>query len=80
MAGKSRISELASLIQGHTAEIDKCLLRNALPSPSFDLDTTPIFPDAIQESQKAILEAADELSILIHGPLPYLMNLAVNQV
>ena len=80
MSSTSRLSELALIIQRHTCSIDEYLSSRGLRSPSFDLDTALKLPDAVRESQNAILQATDELSALVQGPLPFLMNMASTQV
>lgn len=80
MSPTSRLSELALVIQHHTCKVDEFLSSRGLPSPSFGLDTALKLPDAILESQNAILQATDELSALVQGPLPFLMNMVINQV
>ena len=67
----SRIVELAAIIQKHTSKVDEYLTSHDLPSPSFDISTPPVLqlPPHIQASQKAIIEADDELSALILGPM-----------
>ena len=76
----SRISELASNIQLNCSKIDGILLSEGLPSPSFDIDTPRTLPDAVLEPQNALLEAIEELNILVYGPLSYLMNFTINHV
>ena len=81
MCQHSRISELASLIQAHTSKIDKYLLSGHLQSPSLDITTVAPNPsDELQISQNAILEATDELNVLVQGPLPFLINLVTSNV
>lgn len=67
----SRISELASIIAAHTAEIDLYTASEALPSPSFDADSPPrlLFHPRVAASRQAILEATDELHALMLGPV-----------
>lgn len=80
MSSTSRLSELALVIQRHTCIIDEFLSSKGLLSPSFDLDTALNLPDAVLESRNAILQATDELSALVQGPLPFLMNMVIKQV
>ena len=82
MASTSRIIELASRIQVHTADIDSYLSSQGLPSPSWDLDTPPkvLLSAAAQVSQNALLESMEELKALILGPVPFLMNKATDTV
>ncbi|KAL9117696.1 MAG: hypothetical protein Q9187_005766 [Circinaria calcarea] len=71
MASRSRILELASIIQQHTAELDSYLSSQGLPSPSFGIDAPPIIPLPEKQSaiQEAILDATGELQALVAGPL-----------
>ncbi len=82
MASTSRIVELASAIQAHTADIDSYLRSQGLSSPDWDLDTPPtvLLSDAAQASQNALLEAMEELKALVLGPVPFLINKAIDAV
>lgn len=80
MSSTSRISELALLIRQHTCKIDEFLSSRGLLTPSFGLDTALLLPDALLESQNAILQATDELNALVQGPVPFLMNMVISQV
>ncbi|KAF2264998.1 putative O-methyltransferase [Lojkania enalia] len=66
-AEPTRISQLATSIQEHTAKVDAYFRSHDLPSPSFDIDLPPDLPAEIRQSQNAILEATDELSDLMLG-------------
>jgi hypothetical protein len=75
MSPKSRIAELASTIQEQTSKVDAYLAANNLPSPSFDV-SCPLrlsLPPEIQASRNAVLEASDELTALMLGPVESLI-------
>ncbi|KAL9620550.1 MAG: hypothetical protein Q9160_004911 [Pyrenula sp. 1 TL-2023] len=76
----TRIAELAAKIQEHTSKVDEYLASKALPSPSFDITTPATFnlPPSIQASQNAVLEASDELNLLMLGPLRSIASLPFN--
>lgn len=78
----SRIVELAAVIQEHTAKVDSYLNSQNLPSPSFDISSPAILPlpTDIAASQGAVLEATDELNVLMLGPVKYLASLPVRLV
>lgn len=75
MSSPSRIAELASIIHRETDKIDAYLASNNLPTPSFDVSCPPklFLPDEIQASRDAVLEASDELSALMLGPVESLI-------
>lgn len=67
----NRIAELASIIHEKTLAVDTYLTSEKLPTPSFDI-SCPAFlplPPHIQAAQEDILEATDELTALIQGPI-----------
>ncbi|KAG8526570.1 uncharacterized protein KY384_008771 [Bacidia gigantensis] len=67
----SRIVELANTIQTNTWKVEQHLFYRGIPSPSFDVET-PLeieLPDDIATCRKAILEATDELHMLVLGPV-----------
>ena len=71
----SRISELASVIAGKTAEVDEYLSSKNITTPSFDPEfpyQSLLHPDIIATRQ-AILEATNELHALMLGPLDVLV-------
>ncbi|PQE34045.1 6-hydroxytryprostatin B O-methyltransferase protein [Rutstroemia sp. NJR-2017a WRK4] len=75
MAPNTRIAELASIIQEHTSKFDAYLASNNLPSPSFDPShplRLSLSPD-VQASRDAVLEASDELTALMLGPVESLV-------
>ena len=80
MASLSRITELAATIQALSTKLESFCFSNGLDPPSFELGTAPKLPDEIQDVQAAILEATDELSVLVQGPLPYLMTMIAQNV
>lgn len=67
----SRIAVLASRIAHNTAEVEKHLLADGLPCPTFDADQPPtlIHNPKIAAAQQVILEATDELHELMLGPI-----------
>jgi hypothetical protein len=72
---QSRIAHLASLIQEHTTKVDNYYTTHSLPHPSFST-TTPlrtVLPTDIQVSRNAVLEASDELTALMLGPIESLI-------
>ena len=72
----SRIAELSAIIANHTSKIDSSLAANGLPTPSFDADSPPtlLAMPALAESRNAILQASDELSALMQGPIGLLTS------
>ncbi|KAI0465722.1 S-adenosyl-L-methionine-dependent methyltransferase [Xylaria cf. heliscus] len=75
----SRISELANRIAENTAKLDSYLLRNNLPSPSFDIDgprdtLIPKNEVDLESSRVAIIDDTLELRRLVLGPREYLMS------
>lgn len=76
MENLTRIMELASIISENTANINKHLILNNLPTPSFDAD----FPVAtmmnlsIAEARDNLLGAMDKLTSLIQGPARMVMS------
>jgi hypothetical protein len=71
MAPKSRIAELASIIQENTTVLDEYFAANNLPSPSFDESYPAVvqLPEDIAAARDAVTEANDELSALLRGPV-----------
>lgn len=72
----SRIKELAARIQAQTTELDEQLSSYGLPSPTFETSAVDELPPALHGVQNSLLEAADELILLVRGPLYNLMDLA----
>ncbi|KAF7930035.1 hypothetical protein BELL_0651g00040 [Botrytis elliptica] len=75
MSPATRIAELAATIQRNTSKVDEYLTSNNIPSPSFDV-SCPFrlsLPPDIQASRNAILEASDELTALMLGPVESLI-------
>lgn len=67
----NRIVKLATIIHNKTLKVDAYLTSENLPTPSFDIScpaTLPL-PPHTQAAQEAILEATDELTTLIQGPI-----------
>lgn len=77
MAERSRITELACIIESRTAELDSYFKAHNLPCPSFSVDTPPsvALPISLLRSQNEILEASAELQALVAGPLAHLTRL-----
>lgn len=71
----SRVNVLAQQIQTHAETLDKYLNENDLPPLSFDTSTAVELPAELHPAQTALLEAADELSLLVQGPRRSLMTL-----
>lgn len=67
----SRIAMLASRIAHNTTEVEKLLLAEGLPCPTFDADQPPtlVHNPKIVAARKVILEATDELHALMLGPM-----------
>lgn len=79
MSSGSRIAELATTIQTHTNKLDEYFHSNDIASPSFDINSPAVvkLPDEIATSKNFILEASDELQMLVLGPVGFLTNLHV---
>lgn len=75
MSPASRIAELASIIHEQTDKVDAYLTSNNLPTPSFDISCPPklFLPPEVQASRDAVLEASDELTALMLGPVESLI-------
>ncbi|TVY44025.1 O-methyltransferase [Lachnellula subtilissima] len=75
MVQTSRIVELSATIYEETTKVDAFLAANSLPTPSFDISCPPkpSLPLDIQASRDAVLEATDELTALILGPVESLI-------
>jgi len=71
MAPKTRIAELASIIQENMAIVDEYLTSNGLASPSFDESYPPVvqLPDEISTARDTACEASEELNALLMGPV-----------
>lgn len=75
MAHTSRIVQLSATIHEHTTKVDAYLAENDLATPSFDI-SCPLklfLPPDIRASRDAILEATDELTALMMGPVESLI-------
>ena len=81
MAG-SRIAELASLIASSTAHVDRHLVAEGHPTPSFDADQpSHLLNDSkLATSRRNIIEATDELHALMIGPVGILTSPSVRTV
>ena len=64
MATNLRLKELAAVVQSHLSKITS-------PGPEIE-------PKNVG-STNAVLEAVDELQLLLRGPVPYLMEMAIHQ-
>ncbi|KAF4628102.1 hypothetical protein G7Y89_g10046 [Cudoniella acicularis] len=75
MPPTNRIVELASIISEHTSKVDAYLISHNLPTPSFNISYPPKLPlpAEIQASRDAVLEATDELTALMLGPIESLI-------
>ena len=67
----NRIVALSSKIHENTQKIDAYLEANNLPNPTFDISYPPLvpLPSDIQALQDTVLEATDELTALMLGPV-----------
>ncbi len=63
-----RIVQLAGIITNSVAKIQEILVCHNAPSPSFDEDAPPL-PQAIENTQNAILDATAELHDLLTEPV-----------
>jgi len=75
MALDNRIVQLSAAIHDHTKKVDAYLAANNQPTPSFDVSCPPkyLLPLEIQASRDAVLEATDELTALMLGPVESLI-------
>lgn len=75
----NRIAELATIIHNETLKVDAYLTLEKLPTPSFEVSCPSRLPLPlhIQAAQEAILEATDELTVLIQGPMRSIAGQAV---
>jgi hypothetical protein len=76
MSRYSRIKELAAQIQSQSAELDEKLSDLGLQSPTFEVSMINELPPSLHLTQRSLLDAADELTLLVQGPLHNLMDLA----
>lgn len=70
----SRIVELSSIIHEHKTKVNAYLESKNLPTPSFDASypgRIPL-PSHIQASREAVLDASDELTALMLGPVGFM--------
>ena len=77
MAFSSRIAELASTIQKHTAIIDESLSVQCSQPLSFAIDAPAVIPLSREASasRDVLLDSAEELQALVAGPLPALIRM-----
>lgn len=77
----NRIAELATIIHNDTLKVDAYLTSEKLPTPSFDVSCPARLPlpPHIQTAQEAILEATDELTVLMQGPIRSIAGQAVRR-
>lgn len=67
----STIMGLANAIQTNTSKVDQYFSSHGIPTPSFDIET-PLelhLPDDIALCRTAIIEATEELQMLMLGPV-----------
>lgn len=79
---RNRIVELAAQIAEKTGQIDAYLVSHDLPTPSF-VESAPLrldIPPDIQNLYDAVLEATDELTALLSGPMKAIAGHAVSVV
>src|SRR5689334_22918326 len=78
----SRITNLASVIQNSTEEINAYLRTNGKALPSFDSSASPDFllPDSLVGAQQRVLEACTELQALLEGPRAHLTQITSPRV
>lgn len=77
----SRILELANSIQTNTSRVDQHFSSHGIPTPSFEIET-PLeldLPDDIATCRLAIIEATEELHLLMLGPVQTVNWLRVMQ-
>ena len=76
MSSYSRIRELAAQISRYAIEIETHLSSQDIAQPNFGPDSPFELPPTIHTTQVALLEAADELTLLVQGPMQSLMHIA----
>lgn len=76
----SRIAELAWRIAHNATEVEKHLLADGLPCPTFDADQPPtlVHNPKIAAARQLILEATDELHALMLGPMTLVTSSTVH--
>lgn len=67
-SGTDRITELAAIISQNTERISTYLNAHDLPPLSFAADAPPGLPEVLGSARAAVVEAADELKLLVQGP------------
>lgn len=75
----SKIAALAATIHLHTTKLDEYFISHGISSPTFDINSPASYklPDDIAGSRNAVLEATDELHMLMLGPVAFLTTLHV---
>ena len=78
---KSRIGELAAIITTNTQHLDAHFSEKGLPSPSFDPSSPAdlLLDSQVIASRQAILDATEELTALMQGPMDLLTRQPVSQ-
>lgn len=76
MTTKSRIAELASIIQEKTAIVDEYFTSRGIPPPSFNESSPPVLqlPNDVAAARDAAAEASDELAMMLRGPVTSFYN------
>ncbi|CAJ2509764.1 Uu.00g056640.m01.CDS01 [Anthostomella pinea] len=64
-----RIVELAAQISASVAELQERLSAQGVPSPTFDEDSPPFFPDGVSRLRTELLDATAELNEVLTEPL-----------
>ena len=72
----SRVGELAASIQEHTAIVENHLIERGLPLPSLDVNIPAMLdlPADIAYSRQLVIDATEELQVLMYGPMPFLFR------
>lgn len=73
-SGTDRITELAAIISQNTERISNYLNGHDLPPLSFAADAPPGLPEVLGSARAAVVEAADELTLLVQGPKEALLS------
>ena len=73
----SRVIQLGDKIQGSAVEIDAFLTANGQQPLSLSVDETQniLLPDKVSQSCATMLDAMEELQMLVRGPLAHLLYL-----
>ncbi|EPE28293.1 S-adenosyl-L-methionine-dependent methyltransferase [Glarea lozoyensis ATCC 20868] len=75
MATPKTLTELSALIHEHTTKVEAYYTTHNLPAPSFHPSTPlkTVLPSDIETSRQIVLEAMDELTALMLGPVECLI-------